>query len=187
MLTFLVIMVRQPRAVLSPIAFGMSASFGILTSCKTSSDVTEQRSDHLRRCSGAEKPSLSVGTRNPTISPSSFAHTMAMWAMLPLYALGIVPGAVAVAVLTKEYLVGLTDRRVVVLRVKGGKADVQEVTEYTVGERLPVTTTNGSLFAWVTVDDAARPFKAKFHRAGYPNNRENALAAAAALGAPARA
>lgn len=138
------------------------------------------------------KESVVTAAFAPHLQPGETLHSHAygvkqpsMWLILPLYALAIVPGVVAVALLTKEYLVGLTDRRVLVLRVSGGKADVQEVTEYALGERLPVRTSNGSLFAWITIDDPQRPFKAKFHRAGYPNNRENALAAAAAIGGTA--
>ncbi len=116
--------------------------------------------------------SAAYGVKQPSIA-----------AMIPLYLLGILPGVIAVAILTKEYLVGLTDRRVLVLRVSGGKAEVQEVTEYGLDERPPVTASQGSLFAHVAITDPARPFKAKFHRAGYPNNREHAISAAQALGA----
>lgn len=106
-----------------------------------------------------------------------------MLLMIPLFALAILPGAIAVALLTKEYLVGLTDRRVLVLRVKGGKADVQEVTAYSLDERHAAEAKAGKLFAHLTVEDPARPFQAKFHRLGAPNNHDHALAAARALGA----
>lgn len=121
---------------------------------------------------GETLQSWAYGVRQPSMA-----------AIVPLYLLGILPGVIAVALLTKEYLVGLTDRRVLVLRVKGGQATVQEVTEYAVGERVPITASKGGLFAHIAIDDAARPFKAKFHRAGAPDNREHALAAASALGA----
>ena len=42
-----------------------------------------------------------------------------MLLILPLFLLAILPGAIAVALLTKEYIVGLTDRRFIVLRFKG--------------------------------------------------------------------
>ena len=44
--------------------------------------------------------------------------------MLPLFALAVLPGAIAVALLTKEYVVGLTDRRLIVLRFKGKNVGV---------------------------------------------------------------
>lgn len=106
-----------------------------------------------------------------------------IWLMIPLFALAILPGAIAVALLTKEYLVGVTGQRVIVLLVKGGKAEVKEVTTYGRDERLNVEASSGAIFAHVTIHDEDRPFKAKFHRAGAPENREHALAAAEALGA----
>ena len=132
--------------------------------------VRDAFASHLER--GETLQEWAYGVKQPSI-----------WLMIPLFALAILPGAIAVALLTKEYLVGLTDRRVIVLRVKGGKAEVQEVTTYDLDERLSVEASSGAIFAHVTVHDEARPFKAKFHRAGAPENREHALAAAEALGA----
>lgn len=103
--------------------------------------------------------------------------------MVPLFMLAILPGAIAVALLTKEYLVGLTDRRVIVLHVKGKKADVQEVTTYDTDASHAVEASAGKLFVHITIEDPARPFKAKFHRLGAPDNHAHALAAAEALGA----
>lgn len=103
--------------------------------------------------------------------------------LIPLFCLAILPGAIAAQLLTKHFLLGLTDRRVLALRVKGGKYEVQEVTEYGLDERLDVKASSGAVFAHVAVEDEARPFKAKFHRAFAPDNREHAVAAAQALGA----
>ena len=105
--------------------------------------------------------------------------------MIPLFALAILPGAIAVAMLTKEYLLVLTDQRVLALRVKGKHAEVQEVTAYDRGENLDVESKSGAVFAHVTVSDESRPFKAKFHRAGGTDNRERAMEAARAIGATA--
>jgi hypothetical protein len=109
--------------------------------------------------------------------------------MLPLYALAILPGAIAAALLTKEYVVGLTDRRLIVLRFKGGKVNVQEVLDYRLGGHLlPVKSSTGPVFTHIKVEDPAKPFVAKFHRMGMPGNREGAMAIAAALtGRPAMA
>lgn len=99
-----------------------------------------------------------------------------------LLLLAILPGVIAVALLTKEYLVALTDRRVIVLRVKGRKAMVQEMIEYRLGSLPPAKTSTGAIFTHIQVMDPAKPFIAKFHRAGpVPANRDNAMAIAAAL------
>jgi hypothetical protein len=107
--------------------------------------------------------------------------------MLPLFALAVLPGAIAVALLTKEYVVGLTDRRLIVLRFKGKNVGVQEVLDYRLdGQRPPVKSSTGPVFTHIKIEDAAKPFVAKFHRMGMPGNREGAMAIAAALtGQPA--
>lgn len=104
-----------------------------------------------------------------------------------LMLLAILPGLIAVMLLTKEYLVALTDRRVIVLRFKGSKVNVQEVLEYPLSNLPPAKTSTGAIFTHIRIDDPAKPFVAKFHRAGpAPANRENAMAIAAALsGQPA--
>jgi hypothetical protein len=109
--------------------------------------------------------------------------------ILPLFLLAILPGAIAVALLTKEYVVGLTDRRFIVLRFKGKNVQVQEVLDYRLGDHpLPVKSSTGPVFTHIKVEDAAKPFVAKFHRMGMPGNREGAMAIAAALtGRPATA
>ena len=109
--------------------------------------------------------------------------------MLPLFALAVLPGAIAVALLTKEYVVGLTDRRLIVLRFKGKNVGVQEVLDYRLDNGLPpVKSSTGPVFTHIKIEDQAKPFVAKFHRMGMPGNREGAMAIAAALtGRPAAA
>ncbi len=80
---------RQLSGPRSPFASGSTASAGSRTSSMTSSLVTEARSDHLCRISGAENPGASVGTTNPRTprpsSPSSVcAQTTATPATEPL-------------------------------------------------------------------------------------------------------
>ncbi len=109
---------------------------------------------------------------------------------LPLFALAVLPGAIAVALLAKEYVVGLTDRRLIVLYFKGGNVRVQEVLDYRLdsGQRPRVTASTGPVFTHIEIEDAAKPFAAKFHRMGMHGNREGAMAIAAALtGQPAAA
>ena len=109
-----------------------------------------------------------------------------MLLMIPLFALAILPGAIAVALLTKEYVVGLTDRRFIVLRFKGKKIAVQEIIDYPLSSLPPVKASTGGLFTHINIQDPAKPFVAKFHRMGMPGNREHGMAIQAALtGQPA--
>lgn len=101
-----------------------------------------------------------------------------------LIAMAILPGLIAVFLLTKNYLVGLTNRRVIVLRIKGiQNYEVKEMTEYSLEElpALPAKSSTGPLFTHISIKDEARPFVAKFHRAYCPTNREDAMAIAAAV------
>jgi hypothetical protein len=107
---------------------------------------------------------------------------IALIALLML--LAILPGAIAVALLTKEYVVGLTSHRLLILRVKGGKVNVLEITEYDRRNLPPAKTSTGSLFTHIALADPAKPFAAKFHRMGMPNNRDHARGIAAALQQP---
>ena len=101
--------------------------------------------------------------------------------MLPLFALGVLPGVIAIAVMTKEYIVGLTDRRFIVLRFKGGKIEVKEVIDYSLNNLPPVKASTGGIFNHIKIDYPAKPFAAKFHRLGMPGNREHGMAIEAAL------
>jgi hypothetical protein len=107
-----------------------------------------------------------------------------MWAMLPLFILAVLPGAIATALLTKEYVVALTDRRVIVLRFKSSKIQVQEIMDYPLSGHAPVESSMGPVFAHIRINDPVKPFVAKFHRMGMPGNREQAMAIAAALSQP---
>jgi hypothetical protein len=98
-----------------------------------------------------------------------------------LMLLAILPGAIATALMTKEYIVGLTSHRVLILRVKGRKANVLEITEYDRRNLPPAKTSTGALFTHIALADPARPFVAKFHRLGMTNNRDHAMGIAAAL------
>jgi hypothetical protein len=104
-----------------------------------------------------------------------------MGLIILLMLLAILPGAIAVALLTKEYVVGLTSHRLLILRVKGGKAVVQEITEYDRRQLPPAKTSTGALFTHISLSDPRKPFVAKFHRAGMPKNRDHAMAIAAAI------
>ena len=102
-----------------------------------------------------------------------------MGLIILLVCLAILPGLIAVAVLTKEYVIGLTDRRLIVLRVGGG-VKVKEVSEYALGDMRGVKTSTGSLFTHIAIGGPV-PFTAKFHRMGMKTNREQAMAIASVL------
>jgi hypothetical protein len=72
---------RGPRIEATP---GRAKASGTRTSSKTSSEVTEARSEALRWMRGAEKPFVSVGTTNPRMPSSVRAHTTATSAIEPL-------------------------------------------------------------------------------------------------------
>jgi len=106
-----------------------------------------------------------------------------MGLIILLVCLGILPGLIAVAIMTKEYVIGLTDRRLIVLRVGGG-VKVKEVTEYALGDLRGVKTSTGSLFTHIAIAGPV-PFTAKFHRMGMKTNREQAMAIAGVLSSKA--
>lgn len=95
------------------------------------------------------------------------------WLLVLLIALAVLPGLIAIALLTKEYIVVLTDRRFIILRVKGGKAEVQEVREYDRNALPPVEAKTGGIFTHIKIRDEANPFVAKFHRMGMKENRRH--------------
>jgi hypothetical protein len=133
-------------------------------------------------------PNVPAAAFQPYLEPSEQLRHWAygvkqpnMLLILPLFLLAILPGAIAVALLTKEYIVGLTDRRFIVLRFKGKNVNVQEVLEYPLNNLPPVKASTGGLFTHIKIQDPAKPFVAKFHRMGMPGNREHGMAIEAAL------
>jgi len=107
-----------------------------------------------------------------------------MFLLIFLIALAVLPGIIAVFLLTKNYLIGLTDKRFLVLQIKGpGNAGVKQIMEYNLDEvrRMPIKTSTGGLFTHIRIEDATRPFVAKFHRAFSKNNRPHAMAISEAL------
>ncbi len=109
-----------------------------------------------------------------------------MLLIIGLCLLAVLPGLIATFLLTKEYLVALTDRRIIALRFKGSKVNVQEILEYRLNGLPQAKTSTGAIFTHIKISDPAKPFVAKFHRMGpAPQNRENAMAIAAALGGKA--
>ena len=72
---------RGPRSVVAP---GSAFSSGTRTSWRTSSEVTDARSDSFLWISGAVKPGIPFSTMKPRIASSSVrAQTIAMSAIVP--------------------------------------------------------------------------------------------------------
>ena len=104
-----------------------------------------------------------------------------------LFLLAILPGAIATALLTKNYLIGLTGRRFIILHIKGfSNAAPKEIIEYSLDElrNMKVHTSTGGIFTHIHIDDPNKPFKAKFHRAFSKTNRPHAMAIAEAISGP---
>jgi hypothetical protein len=98
--------------------------------------------------------------------------------------LGVLPGVIITTIMTKNYLIGLTDRRLIVLQVKSmGNHQVTEVLDWALSSLNPamVVTSTGPIFTHIRIDDPQKPFVAKFHRAGMKTNREHCQAIAAAI------
>jgi len=117
---------------------------------------------------GEQIQHLAYGVKQPPI-----------WLILLLFCLAILPGAIATAILTKEYVVALTGQRFIVLLFSGGKIKVKEVKEYwpqNLGGK--VKTSKGAIFTHIRIDDGPNSFVAKFHRMGMPNNKQHAEAMA---------
>lgn len=109
-----------------------------------------------------------------------------MLLILPLFAMAIVPGAIATTYLTKNYLVGTTNHRLIVLHIKGmGNTELKEMMAYDLSEfsAHPAKTKTGAIFTHITIDTLEPRFKAKFHRAFSKENRAQAMAIAEAISA----
>jgi hypothetical protein len=96
-----------------------------------------------------------------------------------LIAAAVLPGIIATALLTKEFVVALTDRRFIIMRFSG-KLVPKEVWDYNLAQLPPVKTSTGGLFTHINIG-GAKPFVAKFHRMGGKTNREQMMAIASAL------
>ncbi|HEV2803041.1 MAG TPA: hypothetical protein VGW12_21420 [Pyrinomonadaceae bacterium] len=128
-------------------------------------------------------PNVPAAAFQPYLEPGEQLSHVAYGVKQPNVLLIALTGGLITALLTKEYVIGMTDRRLIVLHFKGKDIRVQEVLDYRLnsGQRPPVKTSTGSVFTHIKVDDPAKPFVAKFHRMGMPGNREGAMAIAAAL------
>lgn len=135
-------------------------------------------------------PNVPSAAFKPYLEPGEQLRHVAYGVKQPNVLLIAITGGLVAALLTKEYVIGMTDRRLIVLHFKGKDIRVQEVLDYRLdnGHRPRVQASTGPVFTHLRVEDSAKPFVAKFHRMGMPGNREGAVAIAAALtGQPAGA
>lgn len=116
----------------------------------------------------------------PYLEPGEQLYHWAYGVKQPHILLILLTGTIATALLTKNYIIGLTDRRLIVLQFSG-KLQVKEVSEYRLNNMPPVEASTGPIFTHIKVKDPQRPFVAKFHRMGMPNNRMHSQAIEAAL------
>jgi hypothetical protein len=95
-------------------------------------------------------------------------------------------GGLLGALLTKHYVIALTDRRLIVVQVKGGVFSIdlgaKAVASYAFAELagLPIKTSTGAIFTHIRID-APTPFVAKFHRLASKTNRDHAVGITQAL------
>jgi hypothetical protein len=116
----------------------------------------------------------------PHLQPGEKLQNWAYGVKQPHVLLIALTGAILTALLTKSYIVALTDRRLLVLRFEGS-LKVTEVTEYPLSPRPPASGSRGMLFTHLRITDPTKPFVAKFHRMGMPNNRMHSTAILEAL------
>ena len=116
----------------------------------------------------------------PHLQPGEELQNWAYGVKQPHVLVIALTGAILTAMLTKNYIVALTNRRLLVLRFEGS-LKVTEVTEYPLFPGPQASGSRGMIFTHLRINDAAKPFAAKFHRMGMPNNRAHSTAILAAL------
>jgi hypothetical protein len=100
-------------------------------------------------------------------------HQMSLWIMIPLILVALLPAFIAQMLLTKYYMVALTNRRILIFHCDN-KLKVKEIIEYRPGAMPPVNVSSGMIFAVLKIMDPRGGMRIKFHRATLANNREKA-------------
>jgi hypothetical protein len=99
--------------------------------------------------------------------------------LLIILFIATIGGVIAIHLMTKHFLVGLTSHgRLLVLEMGGKK--VKATRAYQLGQTGQVKTSMGALFTHIKLIGPP-PFQAKFHRLGMSQNREHSQAIASAL------
>ena len=117
-----------------------------------------------------------------------------MLLMLPAFALAILPGVLLTQYLTRHYVIGTTDRSLVIARVKPAMLSMALRPDRAISHRVlplaslrggPATTKTGGLFTHIAFGEGDEAFRAKFHRAFSKENRAEAMAIGARIVAAA--
>jgi len=117
-----------------------------------------------------------------------------MLLMLPAFALAVLPGVILTQVLTKHYVIGLSQSRVIVVQVKPKWSTLSVAVDAVVTSTYQdlaalkgteVKNKTGALFTNLAFSTLAGPFKAKSHRAFSKSNRPSAMAIGEAVAAAA--
>ncbi|MFH1919548.1 MAG: hypothetical protein ABIP48_06675 [Planctomycetota bacterium] len=110
-----------------------------------------------------------------------FAGVMlALLVMVPLWMLAAIPGIVWVVRSRRNYILGLTGKRLIVLRYRGA-LNVQEAGECALTPPPQVSTSVNRFFTEIRVLDEAAPIVVRCVHNAMPNNREHSEAIAARL------
>lgn len=105
------------------------------------------------------------------------------WLLIaPLVILAILPGLITQALLSKYYMVVLTNRRGLLVHC-AGKLKPREIIEYRPGAIPPVTVSQGPFSTVMRITDPLGAIRIRFYRAAVANNREQAAAIGNALAA----
>ena len=102
--------------------------------------------------------------------------------IVPLVLVGVLPGLIAVAFMTRHYLIGHSASGITVLQIEGmNKLRVKESMHFSAAElaAADVKTSSNALFTNIRIADRGRQFVAKFHKMYSANNRPHAEAIAA--------
>ena len=105
-----------------------------------------------------------------------------------LMLLAVLPGLIAVMILTRHYLIGQSASGITVLQIKGmNNLGVTKVMHFSNAElaAAEVKTSSNGLFTNIKIIDGERQFVAKFHKMYSKDNRPHAEAIAAFAGAAA--
>jgi hypothetical protein len=114
----------------------------------------------------------------PHLQPGEVLRHYAFGVKTPMVLFAIIP--LLYILMTRNFIVALTNRRLLVLEFSGN-LKVTAVTEYALDSKPVVTGSAGMLFTKLWVKDSSKPFFAKFHRMGMPNNRMHSTAILEAL------
>jgi hypothetical protein len=120
-----------------------------------------------------------VNALQPHLQPGEPLRNYAIGYQLPLWQQLL--GPLFLVLLSKFYMVALTDRRLLLVRFKEKVHKIKSVKEYRLSQITNIRTKTGLLHTFLTVEVPNESFSCKFHRNTVRNNRPKALALVATL------